>query len=251
MRIDILSLFPEMLEAVLCKSIIGRAVQNNLVQLYFHNIRDFTENKNNRVDDYPYGGGLGMVMQCQPIFSTMEHVVKQVGSKPHTILMTPQGKPFHQGKAQELTKHQNIAIICGHYEGIDQRVSDALVDEEISLGDFVLTGGEIAAMAVTDAVCRLLPGVLKEDDSHMIESFSSGLLEYPQYTRPPIFQDMAVPDILLSGHHENVDKWRRYQALKVTYSKRPELLDAVELTKQDRKMLEQIKQEAGQNNISE
>jgi tRNA (guanine37-N1)-methyltransferase len=246
MRIDILSLFPEMLEAVLCKSIIGRAVNNNLVQLNFHNIRDFTENKNNRVDDYPYGGGLGMVMQCQPIFSTMEHVFSQVESKPHVIMMTPHGKPFNQQKAQELTKYQNIAIICGHYEGIDQRVNDALVDEEISLGDFVLTGGEIAAMAITDAVCRLLPGVLKEDDSHMIESFSSGLLEYPQYTRPPVFQDMAVPEILFTGHHENVDKWRRYQALKTTYLKRPELLDVAELTKQDIKMLQQIKREVEQ-----
>jgi len=243
MRIDILSLFPEMFEAVLCKSIIGRAVNNNLVQLEFHNIRDFTENKNNRVDDYPYGGGLGMVMQCQPIYSAMEHVIDQVGSKPHVILMTPQGKPFDQKKAQELTGYQNIAMICGHYEGIDQRVSDGLVDEEISLGDFVLTGGEIAAMAVTDAVCRLLPGVLKEDESHMIESFSSGLLEYPQYTRPPVFKDMAVPEILFTGHHENVDKWRRYQALKTTYIKRPELLENVELSKQDIKMLEQIKQE--------
>ena len=248
MRIDILSLFPEMFEAVLCKSIIGRAVNNNLVQLHFHNIRDFTENKNNRVDDYPYGGGLGMVMQCQPIFTTMEHVMKQAGTKPHIILMTPQGKPFNQKKAQELAKYQNIAIICGHYEGIDQRVSDALVDEEISLGDFVLTGGEIAAMAITDAVCRLMPGVLKEDDSHMIESFSSGLLEYPQYTRPPLYQGMAVPEILFTGHHENVDKWRRYQALKTTYLKRPELLETAELTKQDIKMLDQIKLEVGQNN---
>lgn len=243
MRIDILSLFPEMFEAVLCKSIIGRAVNNNLMQLNFHNIRDYTEIKNKRVDDYPYGGGLGMVMQCQPIFSTVEHVTKDIGSKPHIILMTPHGKTFDQKKAQELTQYENIAIICGHYEGIDQRVSDALVDEEISLGDFVLTGGEIAAMAVTDAVCRLLPGVLKEDESHMIESFSSGLLEYPQYTRPPIFEDMAVPEILFSGHHANIEKWRRYQALKNTYIKRPELLETAELSKQDIKMIEQIKQE--------
>lgn len=243
MRIDILSLFPEMFEAVLYKSIIGRAVNNGLVQLKFHNIRDFTENKNNRVDDYPYGGGLGMVMQCQPIFSAVEHVQNEIGNKPHIILMTPHGKPFDQQKAKELTQYDNIAIICGHYEGIDQRVTDALVDQEISLGDFVLTGGEIAAMAVTDAVCRLLPGVLKEDESHIIESFSSGLLEFPQYTRPPVFQGMEVPAILLTGHHENVDKWRRYEALKATYIKRPELLEKTELTKQDLKMLEQIKKE--------
>lgn len=243
MRIDILSLFPEMLEAVLYKSIIGRAVKNELVKLEFHNIRDFTENKNNRVDDYPYGGGLGMIMQCQPIFSAVESIKSQLESKPHIIMMTPQGKSFNQHKAKELTQYDNIIIICGHYEGIDQRVTDALVDEEISLGDFVLTGGEIAAMAVTDAVCRLLPGVLKEDESHMIESFSSGLLEFPQYTRPPVFQAMEVPEVLLTGHHENVDKWRRYQALKATYIKRPELLKTVELSKQDIKYLDEIKKE--------
>ncbi len=243
MRIDILSLFPEMLEAVLYKSIIGRAVNNDLVKLDFHNIRDFTENKNNRVDDYPYGGGLGMIMQCQPIFSAVESIKGQLESKPHIIMMTPQGKSFNQQKAKELTQYENIIIICGHYESIDQRVTDALVDEEISLGDFVLTGGEIAAMAVTDAVYRLLPGVLKEDESYMIESFSSGLLEFPQYTRPPVFQAMEVPEILLSGHHENVDKWRRYQALKATYIKRPELLETTELSKQDIKFLEEIKKE--------
>lgn len=247
MRIDILTLFPEMFEAVLLKSIIGRAVNNDLVELKFHNIRDYTENKHNRVDDYPYGGGLGLVMQCQPIFSTMKQVEQEVGTKPHVLMMTPQGKPFDQKKAKELTQHPNIAIICGHYEGIDQRVTDALVDEEISLGDFVLTGGEIAAMAVTDAICRLLPGVLKEDASHIIESFSSGLLEFPQYTRPPIFEGMAVPEILLTGHHENVDKWRRYQALKNTYLKRPELLEQTELTKQDLKMLAEIKRETAES----
>lgn len=243
MRIDILTLFPEMFEAVLYKSIIGRAVNNGLVEIKFHNIRDYTENKNNRVDDYPYGGGLGLIMQCQPIFSTMEHVESEIEGKPRVILMTPHGKPFNQEKAKELTQYENIAIICGHYEGIDQRVSDALVDEEISLGDFVLTGGEIAAMAVTDAVCRLLPGVLKEEESHAIESFSSGLLEFPQYTRPSVFQGMEVPAILLTGHHENVDKWRRYQSLKATYMKRPELLEKIELSKQDLKYLEQIKVE--------
>lgn len=243
MRIDILTLFPEMLEAVLYQSIIGRAVKNELVQIKFHNIRDYTENKNNRVDDYPYGGGLGMIMQCQPIFSAVEAVQESIGSKPHIIMMTPQGKTFNQQRAKELTQHENILIICGHYEGIDQRVTDALVDEEISIGDFVLTGGEIGAMAVTDAVCRLLPGVLKEDESHMIESFSSGLLEYPQYTRPPVFKDMVVPEVLLSGHHENVDKWRRYQALKNTYIKRPELLENAELSKQDLKFLGEIQKE--------
>lgn len=240
MRIDILTLFPEMFDAVLKKSIIGRAVDNNIFDLYFHNIRDFSTDKHKRVDDYPYGGGLGMVMECQPIFDAVAHIKTQLDAKPHVILMSPQGKTFDQGKAKELTGHENMIIICGHYEGIDQRVTDGLVDEEISIGDYVLTGGEIAAMAVVDATCRLLPGVLKEDASHAIESFSSGLLEYPQYTRPPVFNDMAVPEILFSGHHANIEKWRRFEALKRTYEKKPSLLESADLTKADIKMLDSI-----------
>lgn len=241
MKIDILTLFPEMFDAVLKTSIIGRAVQKDIISLNFHNIRDFSEDKNHRVDDYPYGGGLGMIMQCQPIFSGVEHITSQIGSKPHVIMMTPQGKTFNQEKARELLNHENILLICGHYEGIDERVSEGLVDEEISLGDFVLTGGEIAAMAVADAVCRLVPGVLREDDSHCIESFSEGLLEYPQYTRPPVFRGMEVPEILFTGHHANITKWRRYQALKRTYLRKPELLEKAPLNKADMKMLEEIK----------
>ncbi|MFZ5352590.1 MAG: tRNA (guanosine(37)-N1)-methyltransferase TrmD [Bacillota bacterium] len=243
MRIDVLTLFPEMFEAVLRTSIIGKAEKNGIVSLNFHNIRNYTDNKHNRVDDYPYGGGLGMVMQCQPIFSAVDSVAAQLGKKPHIILMSPQGKTFDQNKAKELLTHENILFICGHYEGIDERVSEGLVDEELSLGDFVLTGGEIAAMAVIDAACRLLPGVLKEDASHCVESFGDGLLEYPQYTRPPDFYGMKVPEILLSGHHENVDKWRRYQSLKRTMERRPDLLEKVQLSKQDMKMLEQIKKD--------
>lgn len=241
MRIDILTLFPEMLEAVLGGSIIGRALKKNLFELHYHNIRDFTEDKHRKVDDYPYGGGLGMVMQCQPIFTGVDQVKAQLGKKPHIILMSPQGKTFDQEKARELAAHENLLIICGHYEGIDERVTEALVDEELSLGDFVLTGGEIAAMAVVDATLRLIPGVLKEEESHSIESFSSGLLEYPQYTRPPVFQEMPVPEVLLSGHHANIEKWRRYQSLKRTWEKKPELLEKVELSRADLKMLEHIK----------
>ena len=211
MRIDILTLFPEMFEAVLKESIIGRAVEKQLIELEFHNIRDYSENKHKKVDDYPYGGGLGMVMQCQPIFSAVEDVKSRLGKKPYTILMSPQGKTFNQAIARDLSTIDNLLIICGHYEGIDERVTEALVDEEISIGDFVLTGGEIAAMAVVDATCRLIPGVLKEDASHMVESFGDGLLEFPQYTRPPEFMGMEVPEILLSGHHENIEKWRRQQ----------------------------------------
>lgn len=243
MRIDILTLFPEMFEAVLKESIIGRAVEKQLIRLEFHNIRDYSDNKHRKVDDYPYGGGLGMVMQCQPIFAAVEHIKNELGEKPHTILMSPQGRVFNQAKARELSAMKNVLIICGHYEGIDERVNEALVDEELSIGDFILTGGEIAAMAVVDATCRLIPGVLKEDASYMIESFSDGLLEFPQYTRPPVFMGMEVPQVLLSGHHENIEKWRRYQSLKRTYEKRPELLEKANLSEEDLKLLDKIKKE--------
>ncbi|HYE80564.1 MAG TPA: tRNA (guanosine(37)-N1)-methyltransferase TrmD [Clostridia bacterium] len=243
MRIDVLTLFPEMFEAVLKESIIGRAAEKQLVELEFHNIRDYSENKHRKVDDYPYGGGLGMVMQCQPIFAAMEAVKARLGKKPYTILMSPQGKTFDQNKAREFSSLDNLLIICGHYEGIDERVSETLVDEEVSIGDFVLTGGEIAAMAVVDATCRLIPGVLKEDASHMVESFGDGLLEFPQYTRPPVFMGMEVPEVLLSGHHENIEKWRRYESLRRTFEKRPELLSQADLTEEDLKLLDKIKKE--------
>jgi tRNA (guanine37-N1)-methyltransferase len=243
MRIDILTLFPEMFEAVLKESIIGRAVEKQLIELQFHNIRDYTENKHRKVDDYPYGGGLGMIMQCQPIFAAVEDIKAKLEKKPYTIMMSPQGRTFDQEKAREFSSLENLMIICGHYEGIDERVTETLVDEEVSIGDFVLTGGEIAAMAVVDATCRLIPGVLKEDASYMLESFSDGLLEYPQYTRPPEFMGMEVPEVLLSGHHENIEKWRRYQSLKRTYEKRPELLSQAALTKEDIKLLDKIKKE--------
>lgn len=243
MRIDILTLFPEMFEAVLKESIIGRAVEKQLIELQFHNIRDYTENKHRKVDDYPYGGGLGMIMQCQPIFAAAEDIRGKLGKRPHTILMSPQGRTFDQAKAREFSSYDNLLVICGHYEGIDERVTEALVDEEVSIGDFVLTGGEIAAMAVVDATCRLIPGVLKEDASYMDESFSEGLLEYPQYTRPPEFMGMEVPEVLLSGHHGNIEKWRRYQSLKRTLEKRPELLTKANLTEEDIKLLDKIKKE--------
>lgn len=243
MRIDILTLFPEMFEAVLKESIIGRAVEKQLLELEFHNIRDYSDNKHKKVDDYPYGGGLGLIMQCQPIFDAVEAVKAEIGEKPHIILMSPQGRTFDQSKAEELSCLKSITIICGHYEGIDERVTEALADEEISIGDFVLTGGEIAAMAVVDATCRLIPGVLKEDASYTVESFNKGLLEYPQYTRPPVFLGMPVPEVLLSGHHENIEKWRRYQALKRTYERRPDLLSESELSEEDLKFLDKIKEE--------
>ena len=243
MRIDILTLFPEMFEAVLKESIIGRAVEKQLIKLEFHNIRDYSDNKHRKVDDYPYGGGLGMIMQCQPIFAAVEAISAKLGEKPHIVLMSPQGRTFDQAKAEELSTYKNLTILCGHYEGIDERVNEALVDEEISIGDFVLTGGEIAAMAVVDATCRLIPGVLKEDASYTVESFNQGLLEYPQYTRPPVFMGMPVPEVLLSGHHENIEKWRRYQSLKRTWERRPDLLAEAELSEEDMRLLDKIKEE--------
>jgi tRNA (guanine37-N1)-methyltransferase len=243
MRIDILTLFPEMFEAVLKESIIGRAVEKQLIKLEFHNIRDYSDNKHRKVDDYPYGGGLGMIMQCQPIFDAVEAISAELGEKPHIVLMSPQGRTFDQTKAEELSSYKNLTILCGHYEGIDERVNEALVDEEISIGDFVLTGGEIAAMAVVDATCRLIPGVLKEDASYTVESFNQGLLEYPQYTRPPVFMGMPVPEVLLSGHHENIEKWRRYQSLKRTWERRPDLLAEAELSEEDMRLLDKIKEE--------
>lgn len=243
MRFDIITLFPEMFEAVLGSSIIGRARKKGAIDLNFYNLRDFSEDKHKRVDDYPYGGGLGMVMQCQPIFSAVEEISKAHEDKPYVLLMSPKGKTFSQNKAKELLSHDNILIICGHYEGIDERVVQALVDEEISIGDFILTGGEIAAMAVVDATARLLPGVLKEEDSYNIETFSNGLLEYPQYTRPIDYKGIKVPEILLSGHHENIEKWRKYHSIKETYLKRPDLLNIEALTKEEKKILEQIIEE--------
>ena len=243
MRFDVITLFPEMFEAVLGTSIIGRARKNGAVDLNFHNLRDYSQDKHKRVDDYPYGGGLGMVMQCQPIFSAVEEISKMLKGSPHILLMSPKGRTFSQNKAKELLQHDNIIIICGHYEGIDERVVQGLVDEEISIGDFILTGGEIAAMAVIDATARLLPGVLKEEDSYNIETFSNGLLEYPQYTRPVEYKEMKVPGVLLSGHHENIEKWRKYHSIKDTYIKRPDMLNVSALTKEEKKMLDQIIEE--------
>ncbi|MCK9216567.1 MAG: tRNA (guanosine(37)-N1)-methyltransferase TrmD [Firmicutes bacterium] len=240
MRFDILTLFPSMFENVFGESIIKRAIDKRLVKIALHNIRDFSDDRHKRVDDYPYGGGLGMVMQCGPIFSTLNHVVEDIGERPHVILMSPQGIVFNQKKAQGLLKHRNIAIICGHYEGIDERVLEELVDEEITIGDYILTGGEIAAMAVVDSVSRLIPGVLKEEESYSIETFSSGLLEYPQYTRPADFMGFKVPDILLSGHHKNIEKWRKYQSIKRTYMKRPDLLNSASLDENDKEVLKEI-----------
>ncbi len=224
MRIDILTLFPEMCEAFLSESIIGRARKAELIEVHTHNIRDYTEDKHRRTDDYPYGGGQGMLMTPQPINSCFEAVCEKAGTRPHLIYMSPCGKTLTQQKVIELSKMENIAILCGHYEGIDQRIIDKLVDEEISVGDYVVTGGEMPAMILTDAVCRMLDGVLSEEACFTDESHFDGLLEYPQYTRPPVWEDMQVPSVLLSGDHKKIAEWRKNEAIKKTADLRPDMI---------------------------
>ncbi len=241
MRFDILTLFPEMFEAVLSESIVGRARNAGLITVNPVNIRDFTNNKHNRVDDYPYGGGPGMVMQPQPIYDAYRSIVEGLDYRPQVVYLSPQGEKFNQKTAEELSGDKHLVLLCGHYEGIDERIIEEIVTREISIGDYVLTGGELPAMVVIDAVSRLIPGVLAEDSCSQ-ESFSSGLLEYPQYTRPQVFLDREVPEVLISGHHANIGKWRREQALIRTYRKRPDLLEGAELTPEDELI---IRAEAG------
>ena len=225
MNITIATLFPEMCEAVLGESIIGRARKSGAITLNCRQIREYTQDKHRRVDDTPYGGGMGMVMQCEPIYNCYKAVCDELGTKPHTIYMSPKGKVLDQNKAVELSKMDNILIICGHYEGVDQRIIDKIVDEEISVGDYVLTGGELPAMVLVDAVARMCSGVLSDDVCFTDESIYSGLLEYPHYTRPEVWEGEAVPPVLLSGHHKNIKKWRLEQSLKLTEERRPDLLE--------------------------
>ena len=225
MRIDILTLFPEMCERVYSESIIGRSIAKGLLEIKSHNIRDFAANKHKNVDDTPYGGGMGMLMMAQPIYDCYMHVCEETGAKPYLIYMSPQGKVLTQQKVKELAKMDNIAILCGHYEGVDERVIESIVDEEISIGDYVLTGGELPALVLSDSVARMLPGVLANDEAMEKESHYSGLLEYPQYTKPAVWNDMPVPEVLLSGHHANIEKWRNEQSLKRTKERRPDLLE--------------------------
>lgn len=225
MKIEIATLFPEMCEAVLSESIVGRARKAGKIQVSCRQIREYTMDKHRRVDDTPYGGGMGMVMQCEPIYNCYKAVCEETGTKPHTIYMSPKGKVLTEQRAVELSKMDNILIICGHYEGVDQRVLDKIVDEEISIGDYVLTGGELPALVLTDCVARLCPSVLSDDLCYTDESIYSGLLEYPQYTRPEVWEDMAVPPVLLTGHHKNIEKWRNEQSLELTKERRPDLYD--------------------------
>ena len=232
----ILTLFPEMVEQTLSHSIMGRAQKDGLISIKAVNIRDYTLNKQKHVDDYPYGGGAGMLMQGQPIYDAYQSIMPQAAGA-RVVYLTPQGRTFTQSIAEELAREESLVFLCGHYEGIDERLIEEIVTDELSIGDFVLTGGELAAAAVIDAVSRLTPGELEKEESFVDESFSDGLLEYPQYTRPPVFMGREVPEVLLSGHHENVAKWRREQALLRTAEKRPDLLAKAVLTEKDRLFL--------------
>lgn len=243
-KFDVLTIFPDMFEAVLGESITGRARDNGLLEMNFINIRDFSSNKHKKTDDYPYSGGGGMLMMPQPIYDAYKSIADKCDKKPHVVFMSPQGAVFDQKKAIELSKKEHIVFLCGHYEGVDQRVLDMIVDEEISIGDFVLTGGEIPAMAVIDSVSRMIPGVLAEESSYTDESHYSGLLEYPQYTHPQEFMGIKVPDVLISGHHKNILKWKREQALLTTKKKRPDMLEKAELSKEDLSFLEQFKEKS-------
>lgn len=237
MKIDILTLFPEMFD-IFNHSIIGRALNNKIIDINTFNIRDFTLDKHRKTDDYPYGGGAGMVMTPQPIVDCIRHVKKQ--NKGKVIFLGPRGVKFDQTLAKQLSKESELIFICGHYEGIDERVYKHF-DIEISLGDFVLTGGEMACIPIIDSIARLVPGVLSNNESFIEESFYDGMLEYPQYTRPEIFENEKVPEVLLSGHHENIRKWRRYQSLKITLERRPDLYSKIKLSKEDIKILNGFK----------
>lgn len=241
MRIDILTLFPEMFEAVLDNSITGRAKNKGILTLNYIQIRDFAYNKHRQVDDYPYGGGAGMVMQAEPLYLAYKSICEGLDYKPLTIYMSSQGKQFRQSTAKRLAKKEHIVIICGHYEGVDQRVLDEIVDMEISLGDFVLTGGEIAAMAVADATARMIPGVLKSEQAFSEESHFNGLLEYPQYTRPEVWHGRTVPEVLMSGHHKNIEAWKREMSIRTTFKKRRGMLSKAKLSEKEEKLVSELK----------
>lgn len=243
MRIDILTLFPEMCSAVTGSSVIGRACAAGKVEINSVDIRNYTLDKHRRVDDKPYGGGMGMIMAPQPIYDCFESLCRELGKRPHLIYLTPQGKILTQERVKELAELDNIALLCGHYEGVDERVIEALEPEEISVGDYVLTGGELPALIVADAVSRMLPGVLSDDECFENESHFDSLLEYPQYTHPSEWKGREVPPVLLSGHHANVEKWRREQSLKRTLERRPDMLERANLTKEDEAILSKLKKD--------
>ncbi len=240
MRIDIITLFPEMCEAVMSESIIGRARKKGSIEVVCHQLRDFALDKHKKVDDTTYGGGMGMLMKAEPIALCIESICTQLRKKPHCIFMSPKGNTLTQARLRELSEYDNITILCGHYEGVDQRVLDEFIDEEISIGDYVLTGGELPALVLADSLSRLVPGVLSDDLCFSDESHFDGLLEYPQYTKPAVWRGIEIPEVLISGHHANIEKWRREKSLEETYYKRPDMLENAVLTEADRKFIETL-----------
>ena len=244
-RIDIMTLFPDTVGDMLNESILGRAQERGYIRTECHQIRDYTTNKQKQVDDYPYGGGRGCVMQAQPLYDCWRHICDEAGYRVHTIYMSPCGAVFKQADARRLKDdYERIIIVCGHYEGVDQRFIDECVDEEISIGDFVLTGGEIPALAISDAICRLVPGVLPDEECFTDESHWDGMLEYPQYSRPEVWNGHSVPDVLRSGHHANIAKWRRKQSIIRTRDRRPDMFEKLDLSsKADKKLLKEIAEE--------
>ena len=243
MRIDIITLFPEMCEAVLSESIIGRARRSGAIEINCHQLRDFALDKHRRVDGTTYGGGMGMLMLAEPIALCFENICEKTGAKPHFIYLSPKGKTLTQEKLKELSAYDNVCLLCGHYEGVDQRVLDRYVDEEISIGDYVLTGGELPAMVLADALARLQPGVLSDDECFELESHYNGLLEYPQYTKPQSWRGEDIPEVLFSGHHENIRKWRREQSIVETAKKRPDMLADANLTEEEQRLADKIIEE--------
>ncbi|WP_044893790.1 tRNA (guanosine(37)-N1)-methyltransferase TrmD [Bacillus alveayuensis] len=240
MRIDILTLFPNMFSGVFSESILKKAQEKQAVSLNVINFREFADNKHKTVDDYPYGGGAGMVLKPEPIFAAVEHLTQNSATQPRIILLCPQGERYTQKKAEELAKEKHLIFICGHYEGYDERIREYLATDEISIGDYVLTGGELGAMVIVDSVVRLLPGVLGNESSPVLDSFSSGLLEHPHYTRPADFRGMKVPDVLLSGNHKLIAEWREKESLRRTYLRRPDLLEHYPLTEKQKKWLQEF-----------
>ncbi len=242
MNYHVLTLFPEMITQGLGTSIIGRALGKETISLEAINIRDYANNKHHKVDDYPYGGGAGMVMQAEPVYGAYEAVKEKIGYSPRVIYLTPQGQVFDQNLAEELAKEKDLVFLCGHYEGIDERVLEEIVTDYVSIGDYVLTGGELPAMVMIDAISRMVPGVLNNEESAQFESFQDNLLEYPQYSRPETWHEKKVPTVLLSGHHANIEKWRREQSVIRTATRRPDLLEGAELTKAECKLAEEIQE---------
>ena len=241
MNYHVLTLFPEMILQGLHTSIIGRAIEKGILSLEAVNIRDYAGNRYGKVDDYPYGGGAGMVMQAEPVYAAVKDLEERMSHKPRVIYLTPQGSVFRQEMAVDFAKEEDLVFLCGHYEGIDERVLEEVVTDYVSIGDYVLTGGELPAMVMIDAISRMVPGVLSNGESGTIESFHDNLLEYPQYSRPEVWRDKAVPPVLLSGHHANVEKWRREESIKRTLERRPDLLEDANLTEKEKKFLTSLK----------